>query len=117
MILYHGTTKEKKEKIVKNGFKKSYGGACGSGVYFSKDKQTAYEYGDELVECFLEDEHIAFVDIDEVGGDASKIEDIVHENRYIAISIIYKEQGSNITDVDTTIICVYDLSYLKINNN
>ena len=50
MWLYHGTTEENLEKIIKEGFKEDkigtgWGLTCGRGVYFSKDKYIANVYG------------------------------------------------------------------------
>ena len=61
MILYHGTSRENKEKILDKGFKMSYGeyGTC---LYLAKDKQVAYDYGDEIIECFIDDEYIHIID-------------------------------------------------------
>ena len=57
MRLFHGTSKENKLNIMENGFKTGYG-EYGTGVYFATAKDFAWDYGDEIVEVFIEDEYL-----------------------------------------------------------
>ena len=43
-VMYHGTTKENAQAILRSGFRQSAGGMLGPGVYLSRDLQKASRY-------------------------------------------------------------------------
>ncbi|NUU62613.1 hypothetical protein [Paenibacillus agri] len=49
MIVYHGTTVDNADSIMKNGFSLDtfYCGAFGVGVYFARDTERCKEFGDK----------------------------------------------------------------------
>lgn len=110
MILYHGTSEENKDKILKEGFSANYReyGTC---VYLAKSKELAWDYGDELVEVFIDDEEITTINANTVNYKPD-LENIAFKNGYKAVCLIYPDNKSS---VDYTEICVYDLSIIEIN--
>ncbi|KAK2827290.1 hypothetical protein Q7C36_018216 [Tachysurus vachellii] len=48
--MYHGTSRQAAEQIMKTGFKQSAGGMLGRGVYLSRDLNKASRYPLELPE-------------------------------------------------------------------
>lgn len=114
MILYHGTSAENKEKILNEGFKTTYGeyGEC---VYLAIDKDLACDYGDEIIEVFIDKEYIVEVDEAEVDTNIGHVglENIAFDNDYKAVQVNYSRMKS---DKNYSEICVYDPSIIEINN-
>jgi hypothetical protein len=112
MILYHGTSQENKEKILKDGFKTTYGeyGEC---VYLAVNKDLAYDYGDEIIEVFVDDEYIVEFDEAEVDTNYGHVglEEVAFKNDYKAVQINYSKIKS---DKDYAEVCVYNTSIIEI---
>ena len=113
MILYHGTNKDNKDTILKDGFEVGYG-EYGDCIYLARDKDLAYNYGDEIIESFVDDEYIVFIDRDEV-NDRIEIENMAQKNDIKAICVTYKNSTYN-CKIDYSEICVYDPSIIEIYN-
>lgn len=113
MILYHGTSQENKEKILNEGFKTTYGeyGEC---VYLAVDKDLAYDYGDEIIEVFVDNEYIIELDEAEIDTNIGYVglENIAFDNDYKAVQVNYSKIRS---DKNYSEICVYDTSIIEIN--
>lgn len=111
MILYHGTSKENKEKILKEGFIIGYG-EYGNCLSLAKSKELAYDYGDEIIECFVDDEYITTINWDDT-MDRLEVEYNAIKKKQKAVCIVYPNIKSN---VDCTEVCIYDLSVVEINS-
>lgn len=112
MMLYHGTDINKKKAILENGFESSYG-EYGQGVYFAVNKELAYDYGDELIEVFIDDEYITIID-ELYFSDIyphSELENISYKNNYKAVMITYSNCKSSRNESE---VCVYDKDIIEI---
>jgi len=113
MILYHGTSEENKIKILKEGFTANYGeyGTC---LYLAKSKELARDYGDYLIETFVDDEFITFInwEKDSAAEDRLEVEQMAQKQNLKAICIQYQYVNSS---MDYTEVCVFDLSIVEIN--
>ncbi len=109
MILYHGTSQENKKKILKEGFVKSYGeyGEC---LYLAKSKELAWDYGDELIEVFVDNKYIKNISKNSI-IDRLDVENLSIKNNCPAICVFYPDVKS---DKDFTEVCVFDLNIVKI---
>ena len=112
MILYHGTSLENKEKILNYGFKTTYGeyGEC---IYLAVDKDLAYDYGDEIIEVFVDDEYIVEIDILKIDTNIgrSDLGKFAYKNDYKAIQVNYSDIRSS---KNYSEICIYDTSIIEI---
>lgn len=115
MRLFHGTSKENKLNIMENGFKTGYG-EYGTGVYFATTKDFAWDYGDEIIEVFIDNEYIKKISLEE-------IEDIKESMRCNCLGdYFYNFERENpvdaiIIDVDFgkgMEICVYNTDIIEI---
>lgn len=125
MILYHATSKENKQKIIKEGFKKYKGkwkenqwigkyfveNIFGEGVYFSIEENYVKDYGEAIIRREIDREYIAKKFIIANDRDTPKmisnINYLTKSKRYKAIEVFFKE--GNYTE-----IVVYDTRILKI---
>ena len=125
MFLYHATSKENKEKIIKEGFKKYKGkwkenqwvvkyfveNIFGEGVYFSTEENYIRNYGEAIIKCEIDREYIAEKFIIINGRDTPKmisnINYLVRSKSYKAIEVFFKK--GNYTE-----IVVYDTRILRI---
>lgn len=118
MRLFHGTSERNKSSIIEDGFKAGYG-EYGTGVYFATTKDFAWDYGDEIVEAFVDDEYIKKVSLEEIEDIKANMEcndladyfynfyNFENENLVHAIMIDI-DFGKGIE------ICVYDTSIIEI---
>ena len=59
MKLYHGTNEEAKKEILLNGFFTDY-------VFLTPDKNAAEDYGDEIIEVYVDEDNL-LIDFDYEG--------------------------------------------------
>lgn len=130
MILYHGTTKEKAENIVKGGFSLDFQGENGNhfgrGIYLTTTKKRAKCYGKAVVSVEIQADQIATWenwytdymkrcnDTHEQGVPAEKVNEIVGES----IRSRYEEEGHTGLLLDALIgnskeVVVYDHLIIK----
>lgn len=100
MILYHGTKSDVKRKILKQGFIKSFG-EYGNGIYFATTKEFAHEYGDKIIEVFIDDEYITTLTQEDICniGITNDIENYAYKNNISAIMIAHNKNQIE--------VCVY----------
>lgn len=118
MIYFHGTNKENKELIRKEGFKASYG-RFGQGVYFTSDMKEAKGFGCEVIEVTVPKDQVTEIyypslkdiyphlSIEEEEG-VTGLRDYVISFGYSAVEIEYVTGEKE--------LCVYDSNIIKIIN-
>jgi len=111
LILYHGTSEEAKQIILKEGFKTT-SGEFGTCLYLAVDDRVAYDYGDEIIEVSLDDKYIYSIDRANF-KDWIDVEYMAQRNKNVAVCVTYNSMGSN--TIDYAEVCVYDLRFLEIN--
>ena len=130
MIVYHGTTKEKAESIVKEGFSPDYqgenGNHFGKGIYLPPTKKRAKCYGKAVVSVEIQSDQLATWenwyeeymkncdDVHEQGVPSDKVNETVGES----IRSRYVEEGYSGLMLDPLIgsakeTVVYDESIIK----
>jgi len=107
MIYYHGTTKEKKGQIIKNGFVLSYG-RFGIGAYFSSNLEESKNFGPEILKIEVSSNKVKEIyypdlSIDEEEG-ISELKEYVISQGYLAASIKYVSNDVELCIYDTDII-------------
>lgn len=130
MIVYHGTTREKAESIVKEGFSPVFqgenGNHFGKGIYLASTKKRAKCYGKSVVSVEIQPDTLASwenwyndymkscQDTHEQGVPAEKVNETVGE----AIRLHHLEQGYSGLMLDSLMgrakeIVVYDDTIIK----
>ncbi|NFO98779.1 hypothetical protein FDC62_11355 [Clostridium botulinum] len=109
MLLYHGTNKNSKDKIQAEGFI-PHQGEYGNCIYFAQSKDFAYDYGDEIIEVWIDSSHIKFIDVEFIDNNYIDVESFASENEYKAVGITYSSCKSV---VNQTEICVFDSSIIE----
>lgn len=130
MIVYHGTTKEKAESIVKNGFliekQGENGSHFGNGVYLTTTKKRAKVYGKSIVTVEIDESKLANLsdwlkeyknkcqEFYEAGTPAEQVNTAVGEH----YKKVYTEKGFTGILLDSIIgtakeVVVYDMSIIQ----
>ncbi|MBB6713898.1 hypothetical protein [Clostridium gasigenes] len=125
MILYHATNKENKEKILQEGFKVSKGSwkdnqwigryfvdnVFGEGVYLTNIENNTRDYGNKIIKCEVDDEHLGEKFIILNDRNTPKAIEVIKKTSkrelYRAISVYFK-------DYNYTEVIVYEPSIIKI---
>lgn len=114
MVYYHGTNKDNKKNILKNGFIPSYG-RFGVGVYFSSNLEEAKNFGSEVCKAIIPKESIKEIyyptlisiypdlAIDEEEG-VPALREYILSLGYLAVAIEYVTGEVELSVYDTNII-------------
>jgi len=116
-ILYHGTSTESANKIIKNGFNSNYG-RFGTGIYLSEDIEECLRFGQTLIKTSISGDKILVIDYIKLADIYSDLdieeEEGCPEFKEYAINLGYK--GIKIVyDDGSSEVCIYDNSIVKSN--
>lgn len=105
MVLYHGTSIDAKNSISEQGFNKTYG-EYGTGIYLATTQDFAQDYGDEILEVFVDDEYITTLSQDDIDriGIMSDMENYAHNSGILAFQIIHNNHQSEVVVYEDWII-------------